>query len=175
MFFHLIIIFFTFFSLNLKAQNIDFYLALLEEGKIDEVKNNLSDLFQRYPDNAGIYFLDAITTENGDTSVSKYESIISNFPDSEYSSLSLMKIGEYLFARGLYSQASSRFKNAIIKYPEGFHHQRALDLMVNSYFATGLKDSAKFSLALIILCTSPIPSARARRLTSDSFRKSDLG
>ena len=149
MLFHLIIIFFTFFSLNLTAQNIDFYLTLLEEGKIDEVKNNLSDLFQRYPDNAGIYFLDAITTENGDTSVSKYESIISNFPDSEYSSLSLMKIGEYLFARGLYSQASSRFKNAIIKYPEGFHHQRALDLMVNSYFATGLKDSAKFSLITI--------------------------
>ena len=149
MFFHLIIIFFTFFPLNLKAQNIDFYLALLEEGKIDEVKNNLSDLFQRYPNNAGIYFLDAITTENGDTSVSKYESIVNNFPDSEYSSLSLMKIGEYLFARGLYSQASSRFKKAIIKYPEGLHHQRALDLMVNSYFATGLKDSAKFSLITI--------------------------
>ena len=149
MLFHLIIIFFTFFSLNLTAQNIDFYLALLEEGKIDEVKNNLSDLFQRYPDNAGIYFLDAITTENGDTSISKYESIVNNFPDSEYSSLSLMKVGEYLFARGLYSQASSRFKNAIIKYPEGIHHQRALDLMVNSYFATGLEDSAKFSLITI--------------------------
>ena len=71
MLFHLIIIFFTFFSLNLTAQNIDFYLALLEEGKIDEVKNNLSDLFQRYPDNAGNYFLDAITTENGDTLIIK--------------------------------------------------------------------------------------------------------
>ena len=47
MLFHLIIIFFTFFSLNLTAQNIDFYLALLEEGYkvycIDETCKDIVD------------------------------------------------------------------------------------------------------------------------------------
>ena len=57
-----------------------------------------------------------------------------------------MKIGEYLFARGLYSQASIQFKKTIINYPLGDHHQRALDLMVNSYQASGENDSVRISL-----------------------------
>ena len=65
-----------FFTIYLKAQNIDFYLTLLEKGEIDEVRNNLTELFERYPNNAGVYFLDALTSDNGDTSVFKYEKII---------------------------------------------------------------------------------------------------
>ena len=144
-----IVLFLIFFPIYLKSQNIDFYLTLLEKGKINEVRNNLPELFDRYPENGGVYFLDALTTDNGDTSVLKYEKIIKKYPDTEFASLSLMKIGEYLFARGLYSQASSRFKNALIKYPDGEHHQRAMDLMVDSYFATGHSDSAKISLIKI--------------------------
>ena len=146
MFHKYIILLLTFFPFYLKSQNIDFYLTLIEKGKINEVRNNLSELFERYPENAGVYFLDALITDNGDSSVLKYEGIIEKYPNTKFASLSLMRIGEYLFARGLYSQASSRFKNALINYPEGDHHQRAMDLMVDSYFATGHSDSAKISL-----------------------------
>ena len=36
-----------------------------------------------------------------------------------------------------------------LDYPKSDFHQRALDLMINSYIATGEKDSARISLALI--------------------------
>ena len=134
---------------NLHSQNIDLYLTLLEKGKIEEVKENLSELLDRYPNEAGVYLLQAMVNENGDDSLIQFRNIIEKFPESEYASIAAIKIGEYLFSRGLYSQASVQFKIVLFKYPQGDNHQRAMDLMVNSYFATGEKDSAKVALRTI--------------------------
>ena len=54
-----------------------------------------------------------------------------------------------MFARGLYSQASIQLKRSILNYQNGDSRQRALDLMVNSYIATGEEDSVQASLSLI--------------------------
>ena len=130
----------------LRAQNIDLYITLLEKGKISEVKENLPELIERYPNDPGIFFLKGLISSDADEAVLNYQTLISEFPNSDYASLSQMKIGEYLFARGLYSQASIQFKKTIINYPIGDHHQRALDLMVNSYQASGENDSVRISL-----------------------------
>ena len=142
-FFNLFLIGSTFF---LKAQNIDLYITLLEKGKINEVKENLPELIERYPRDPGIFFLKGLISSDTDEALLNYQTLISEFPNSDYASLSQMKIGEYLFARGLYSQASIQFKKTIINYPNGDHHQRALDLMVNSYQASGENDSVRISL-----------------------------
>ena len=130
----------------LKAQNIDLYITLLEKGKISEVKENLPELMERYPKDPGIFFLKGLVSNSADEALLNYETLIKDYPNSEYASLSEMKIGEYLFARGLYSQASNQFKKTIINYPIGDHHQMALDLMVNSYLAIGDDDSLKIAL-----------------------------
>ena len=130
----------------LKAQNIDLYITLLENGKISEVKENLPELIERYPKDPGIFFLKGLVSNSADEALLNYETLIKEYPNSDYASLSEMKIGEYLFARGLYSQASNQFKKTIINYPIGDHHQMALDLMVNSYLAIGDDDSLKIAL-----------------------------
>ena len=130
----------------LKAQNIDLYITLLEKGKISEVKENLPELIERYPKDPGIFFLKGLVSNSADEALLNYETLIKEYPNSDYASLSEMKIGEYLFARGLYSQASNQFKKTIINYPIGDHHQMALDLMVNSYLAIGDDDSLKITL-----------------------------
>ena len=130
----------------LKAQNIDLYITLLEKGKISEVKENLPELMERYPKDPGIFFLKGLVSNSADEALLNYETLIKEYPNSDYASLSEMKIGEYLFARGLYSQASNQFKKTIINYPIGDHHQMALDLMVNSYLAIGDDDSLKIAL-----------------------------
>jgi len=142
-FFNLFLIGSTFF---LRAQNIDLYLTLLEKGKISEVKENLPELIERYPNDPGVFFLKGLISSDADEALLNYQNLISEFPNSDYAPLSEMKIGEYLFARGLYSQASVQFKKTIINYPIGDHHQRALDLMVNSYRASGENDSVKIAL-----------------------------
>ena len=134
---------------HLSAQNIDLYLTLLEKGRMDEVREILPELLNRYPDEAGVYFLQAMINENGDGSLVQFKNLIENFPESDYASKSAMKIGEYLFSRGLYSQASVQFKSVLSKYPQGDHHQRALDLMVNAFHATGEEKSAKSTLRVM--------------------------
>ena len=104
---------------SLYAQNINLYLTLLEKGQMQEVKDNLPELLDRYPNEAGIYFLQAMVNNNGELSLKQFQSLAQKFPNSEFASKSDMKVGEYLFARGLYSQASIQFKRTIYKYAEG--------------------------------------------------------
>ena len=142
----------VFFFVNISiicAQNINLYLTLIQKGRYEEVMENLPDLLSRYPKDPGVYYIQALINKDGDSSLSQYQNLIDNYPDSDYASMSAMKIGEYLFARGLYSQASIHLKRTIFDFPKGDNHQRAMDLMVNSYIATGEEDSAKVSLRLI--------------------------
>ena len=141
----IILIFFSFAY----SQNINLYLTLIEKGRYDEVRENIPDLLSRYPNEPGVKYIQALINNDGDASLAQYKKVIENFPDSEFASQSSIKIGEYLFARGLYSQASAQLKKTIFDYPKSDFHQRALDLMINSYIATGEKDSARISLALI--------------------------
>ena len=142
----------VFFFVNIAiicAQNINLYLTLIQKGRYEEVMENLPDLLSRYPNDPGVYYIQALINKDGDSSLSQYQNLIDSYPDSDYASMSAMKIGEYLFARGLYSQASIHLKQTIFDFPKGDNHQRAMDLMVNSYIATGEEDSAKVSLRLI--------------------------
>ena len=128
------------------SQNLNLYFTLIQKGRYEEVRENLPELISRYPNNPGVYYLQALVNKDGESSLSQYEVLIKNYPDSEYAALSAMKIGEYLFARGLYSQASIQLKRSILNYQNGDSHQRALDLMVNSY--------------ICLLYTSPSPRDR---------------
>ena len=141
----IILLFFSFAY----TQNINLYLTLIEKGRYEEVRENIPDLLSRYPNEPGVKYIQALINNDGDASLAQYKKVIENFPDSEFASQSSIKIGEYLFARGLYSQASAQLKKTIFDYPKSDFHQRALDLMINSYIATGEKDSARISLALI--------------------------
>ena len=55
-----------------------------------------------------------------------------------------MKIGEYFYARGLYTQAANLLKNIPIKYPRFTDIERVANMMVNSFNAIGEADSARY-------------------------------
>ncbi|MEE8336299.1 MAG: SPOR domain-containing protein [Candidatus Neomarinimicrobiota bacterium] len=126
----------------ISAQDINLYLSLLERGHIREVQDNIPELLSRYPYNPGIKYIQALVTLKGDSSYTLYREIIDEYPNSSYASEAALKIGEYLFARGLYSQSSTQLKEYLFVYPRAAHHQRALDLMVNSLQATGEETEA---------------------------------
>ena len=86
---------------SIYPQNINLYLTLLEKGRTQEVKENLPELLDRYPDEAGVYYIQALINEDGDSSIDQFQKIIMNFPSSQFAAKSEMKIGEYFFARGL--------------------------------------------------------------------------
>ena len=148
------IVFLIFFSSGLSSQNIDLYFSLIDEGELDGVKENLPELLSKYPKDPGVLFLKALLTENGESAINQYEYILKNFSKSVYAPQSAMKIGEYFYARGLYTQSAMLLKNLPIKYPRFSQMQRLTDLMINSFNAIGEADSAKY-YALIIKSMFP--------------------
>tara|TARA_B100001250_G_C19762472_1_gene773136 strand:+ start:634 stop:1410 length:777 start_codon:yes stop_codon:yes gene_type:complete len=136
------------------GQNIELYLSLIEEGKHEGVKESLQELISKHPNDSGVLYLRALLTEDGDNSIKLYKDILKRFPNSRYAPNSAMKIGEYFYARGLYTQSANLLKNIPVSYPRYNDMQRLTNLMVNSFNAIGEADSARH-YALIIKSMFP--------------------
>ena len=94
---------FIFFLNFVLAQNIPLYLTLVEKGEIQEVRESLPNLLSRYPNDPGVYYLEALISLSGDESIAQYQRLINNYPNSEFAYLSSVKIGEYFFKRIIFS------------------------------------------------------------------------
>ena len=145
-------IFYFFIStILLYSQDVDKYLGLINEGRIDDVISVLPELEALYINDPSILFLKALVSEDGEKALLIYRDILKNYPDHKFADDVAMKIGEYLFSRGLYTQASKQFRLVPLVYSTTDHVQRATDLMVNSYLAIGYRDSAAFYIRQIRL------------------------
>ena len=120
------------------------YLSLINEGQISGVKEQLPELISKYPNNPDIMFLKGIMTTDGNKSVEIYKKILNNFPESRYASEAAVKIAEYYYSLGLYSQAGKHLSRIPRVYPRFSNIQRVIDLMVSSFIAIGEEDSAKY-------------------------------
>jgi len=130
------------------SQDLTTYFRLVEEGQIDRVRNELPQLIENYPNHPGVLYLDAITTEKAENAVVSFKRLIQNFPDSPYVDDAIIRVGEYLFARGLYTQSSRELAKIPRIYPNSYHVQRAIDLQINSLLAIGERDSADYYIRL---------------------------
>ena len=128
----------------LLAQDIERYLGLINEGRIVDVRSALPELEALYKNDPGIQYVKALVTLDGEAALVIYRNLLKSHPDHLYADDVAMKIGEYLFSRGLYTQASKQFRLVPLVYTTTEHVQRATDLMVNSYTATGQRDSAAY-------------------------------
>jgi len=97
--------------------NIIPYLKQIESGKSDEVKNELTDLKERYPESPSVMFLNGVLTENGRKALVIYEDIVDRFPDSKYADAALYRIYSYYYALGLYESANEKLSLLIKNYP----------------------------------------------------------
>ena len=133
-------IFFVSIFSSLSSQHVDLYFSLIDEGELDGVRDNLPELMSKYPSDPGVLFLKAVLTDDGESAVKQYKYIVKNYPKSIYAPDAAMRIGEYFYARGLYTQCASLLKNIPMKYPRYPQIQRLTDLMVNSFNAIGEAD-----------------------------------
>ena len=136
------------FPVFILCQNIDMYISLIDEGQIKSVKEKLPELISKYPNNAGVIYLQALLTKDGLKSIELYNSIIKKFPKSSYSDDATVKLGEYFYARGLYSQACKKLAQFPRRYPRFYDMQRVIDLLISSFQAVGQSDSARYYLSI---------------------------
>jgi tetratricopeptide (TPR) repeat protein len=130
--------------LLITAQNVDMYISLLHEGNTAGVREQLPELVSKFPNDPDVMYLKALMTTDGMAALEQYSNLLDKFPESKYAPDAAIKIGEYFYARGLYTQASSYLSEVLTQYPNYPNVQRVIDLMVSSFQATGEEDSAKY-------------------------------
>ena len=135
-----IIIFYILIS-NIYCQDFSAYKNLIDEGKMQEVIKSLPYLNSEYPEHPFILYLNAVTNSNGDEAIEQFQAIVKDHPGTIACELSIMKIGEYLYSKGLYTQAGEQLKILPLYYPKAKDIEMAVNLMKKSYLATGEQDS----------------------------------
>ena len=139
---------FVIFPILSFGQNIDMYISLIDEGQINSVKEKLPELISKYPNNAGVIYLQALLTKDGMKSLDLYKMIIEKFPKSSFSGDATVKLGEYFYARGLYSQSCKILSQFPRKHARFHDMQRVIDLLVSSFQAVGQSDSAQYYISI---------------------------
>ena len=144
---YILVVFFI-FNFNIYCQDFSIYKKLIDEGKIQEVQDSLPNLNTEYPDHPFVLYLNAAINSDGENAIKQFQLIVSDHSGTTASELSIMKIGEYLYSKGLYTQASKQFKNIPLYYPNSNNIERAVNLMKKSYLATGEQDSIELYIEL---------------------------
>jgi len=93
-------------------------VAKLEKGDTDAVKAALPDLIARYQNDPGVIYLQARVATDGIEAAKFYQSILDNFPTSEWADDALYHLYQYYYAMGLYKTADLKLQQLRKEYPQ---------------------------------------------------------
>jgi tetratricopeptide (TPR) repeat protein len=90
----------------------------INSGQSDQVRNEIPSLLSRYPNNAGVLYVQALVTRDAAEAVRIYQSIVDNFPKSEWADASLYRVYQFYYALGLYRTAELKLSQLKKDYPQ---------------------------------------------------------
>jgi tetratricopeptide (TPR) repeat protein len=92
-------------------------LELIEKGQGDVIKAELPNLMTNFQNHPGVLYLQAVLTTDGTEAAKIYQSIIDNFPRSEWADDALFKLYQYYYSIGLYKTADQKLEQLKRDYP----------------------------------------------------------
>jgi tetratricopeptide (TPR) repeat protein len=92
-------------------------LELIEKGQADVVRAELPTLMTNFQNNPGVLYLQAVLTTDGTEAAKIYQSIVDNFPKSEWADDALFKLYQYYYSIGLYKTAEQKLEQLKRDYP----------------------------------------------------------
>ncbi|HXG37280.1 MAG TPA: SPOR domain-containing protein [Bacteroidota bacterium] len=92
-------------------------LEMIERGQEEAVKAELPTLITNYQNHPGVLFLQAVLTTDGMEAAKMYQSIVDNFPRSEWADDALYKLYQYYYSIGLYKTADQKLDQLKREYP----------------------------------------------------------
>lgn len=93
------------------------YLAQIKNGEGEKVKGELPTLLTKYPNHPGVMYVQGLLTTEGADAVRIYQSIVDNFPKSEWADDALYKVYQFYYALGLYRTAELKMNQLKADYP----------------------------------------------------------
>lgn len=104
-----------------QSQDVDSLIVssikMLEEGKADQVKAELPSLMSKYQNHPGIMYLQGRLALNGAEAAKYYQSVVDNFPKSEWADDALYRVYLYYASLGLARTAELKLQQLRKDYP----------------------------------------------------------
>jgi cell division septation protein DedD len=97
--------------------DINKYIAAINNGNADDVRRELPTLVTKYPNNPGVLYLQGLVAREGSEAIRTYQSIVDNFPQSEWADDALYRVYQFYYALGLYRTAEIKMKQLAERYP----------------------------------------------------------
>jgi hypothetical protein len=98
--------------------DIDHLINLVNGGKAEQVRADIPSLLSRHPNNPGVLYVQGLVTEEGTEAVRIYQSIVDNFPKSEWADDALFKVYQFYYSLGLYRTAELKLSQLRTEYPD---------------------------------------------------------
>lgn len=92
-------------------------LELIEKGQADVVRSELPTLMTNFQNHPGVLYLQGVLTTDGAEASKIYQSILDNFPKSEWADDALFKLYQYYYSVGLYKTADQKLELLKRDYP----------------------------------------------------------
>ncbi|GJQ20901.1 MAG: hypothetical protein HBSIN02_12560 [Bacteroidia bacterium] len=92
-------------------------LEMIERNQAEAVKAELPTLMTNYQNHPGVLYLQAVLTTNGIEAAKLYQSIVDNFPRSEWADDALYKLHQYYYSIGLYKTGDQKLQQLKQEYP----------------------------------------------------------
>ncbi len=92
-------------------------LEMIERGQEEAVRAELPTLITSYQNHPGVLFLQAVLTTDGMEAAKMYQSIVDNFPRSEWADDALYRLYQYYYSIGLYKTADQKLDQLRRDYP----------------------------------------------------------
>lgn len=96
-------------------------VRMLDQGKADQVRAELSSLVSKYPNHPGVLYLQGRLSSNGAEASKYYQSVVDNFPKSEWADDALYRIYLYYSTLGLSRTANLKLQQLRKDYPNSPH------------------------------------------------------
>lgn len=114
-------VFFASFAIAQSAKggepDIQHRLQMIEQGQAEAVKGELPTLMTNFQNHPGVLYLQGVLTTDGTEAVKIYQSIVDNFPKSEWADDALYKLYQYYYSIGLYKTADQKLEQLKRDYP----------------------------------------------------------
>jgi len=94
------------------------YVAMVNNGNADDVRRELPGLVTKYPNHPGIMYLQGLVTREGSEAIRTYQTIVDNYPESEWADDALYRVYQFYYALGLYRTAEIKMKQIVERYPD---------------------------------------------------------
>jgi hypothetical protein len=92
-------------------------LEMIEKGQAEAVRAELPTLMTNFQNHPGVLYLQGVLTTDGSEAAKIYQSIVDNFPKSEWADDALFKLYQYYYSIGLYKTADQKLEQLKRDYP----------------------------------------------------------